>query len=86
VIGVHARVKDIMTTNMVAVRPDASYREMVAALQEYRVSGLPVVDAEGIVVGVVSETDLLAGRPLAGRPGWLPRRRHGAAAELTPVT
>jgi CBS domain-containing protein len=83
VIGVRARVKDIMTTNVVAVRPDESYREMVAALRGHRVSGLPVVDAEGIVVGVVSETDLLARRAMAGRPGWLPRRRHVAAAELT---
>jgi len=79
----HARVKDIMTTHFVAVRPDAPYREMIAALRAYRVSGLPVIDAEGIVVGVVSETDLLTRRAMAGRPGWLPRRGHVAAAELT---
>jgi CBS domain-containing protein len=79
----HARVKDVMTTNVVAVRPGAPYREMIATLRGHRVSGLPVVDAEGIVVGVVSETDLLAMRAMAGRRGWLPRRRHVAAAELT---
>jgi CBS domain-containing protein len=49
VISVHARVKDIMTANVVAVRPDASYREMARMLPRRRVSGLPVVDAEGIV-------------------------------------
>jgi CBS-domain-containing membrane protein len=67
VITVHARVKDIMTSRVVAVGPDASYREMAATLRAHRVSGLPVVDAEGIVVGVVSETDLLTKRGKAGR-------------------
>jgi CBS-domain-containing membrane protein len=55
-----------MTTHVVAVRSDASYREMVAALRAHRVSGLPVVDAEGTVVGVISETDLLTKRATAG--------------------
>jgi CBS domain-containing protein len=67
VITVHARVRDIMTTDVVAARSDASYREMVTLLREHRVSGLPVVDAEGTVVGVVSETDLLTKRAAAGR-------------------
>jgi CBS domain-containing protein len=58
----HARVRDIMTTRVVTVRPDASYREMATLLRAHRVSGLPVVDAEGIVVGVISETDLLTRR------------------------
>lgn len=61
----HARVKDIMTTRVVAVRSDASYRDMIAALRARRISGLPVVDAEGTVVGVVSETDLLTKRATA---------------------
>jgi len=80
---VHARVKDVMTTHVVTVRSDASYREMANALRAHRVSGLPVVDADGIVVGVVSETDLLTKRVIDGRPGWLPGRKHVAIAELT---
>jgi CBS-domain-containing membrane protein len=64
---VHARVKDIMTTHVVTVRADASYREMASMLRAHRVSGLPVVDAGGTVVGVVSETDLLTKRAAAGR-------------------
>jgi CBS domain-containing protein len=67
VITVHARAKDIMTTQVIAVRPDASYREMVTMLRAHRVSGLPVVDAEDLVVGVVSETDLLTKRAPARR-------------------
>jgi CBS-domain-containing membrane protein len=83
VIGVHARVKDVMTTNVAAVGPDASYQDMIAVLRTHRVSGLPVVDADGVVLGVVSETDLLARRPMTGRQGWLPRRRHMTVAELS---
>jgi CBS domain-containing protein len=83
VITVHARVKDIMTSRVVAVRSDAPYREMIAALRAHRVSGLPVVDAQGTVVGVVSETDLLAKRDTDGRPGWLPHRKHAPIGELT---
>lgn len=52
-------VKDIMTTRVVAVRPGASFKEMAATLHRYRVSGFPVVDDGGRVIGVVSETDLL---------------------------
>ena len=55
-----------MTTRVVTVRPGASYREMATILRAHRVSGLPVVDAEGIVVGVVSETDLLTRKATTG--------------------
>ena len=54
-----------MTTRVVAVRSEASYRDMIAALRARRVSGLPVVDAEGTVVGVIYETDLLTKRATA---------------------
>ena len=78
----HALVKDIMTADVAAVRLDAPYPEMTALLRARRVSGLPVVDTEGIVVGVVSETDLLT-RALERGPGRRPHRKHVTAAELT---
>jgi CBS domain-containing protein len=78
-----ARAKDVMTTHVVAVRSDASYREMANALRTNQVSGLPVVDAEGTVVGVVSQIDLLTKGSMDTRRGWLPRRKHVATAELT---
>jgi len=77
-----ALVKDIMTTDVAAVRSGASYLEMTALLRSRRVSGLPVVDTEGIVLGVVSETDLLT-RALEARPGQWPHPRHVTIAELT---
>ncbi|MGO9190824.1 MAG: CBS domain-containing protein, partial [Streptosporangiaceae bacterium] len=42
------------------VRRGATFKEMAAALRRYRVSALPVVDADGKVIGVVSEADMLA--------------------------
>ena len=63
-------VKDLMSTQIVAVRRDATFKEMAATLRQYRVSGFPVIDDEGKVIGVVSEADLLAKEALAeGQPG-----------------
>lgn len=55
----NATVKDVMTTHVVAVRLNATYKEMAAKLRELRVSAFPVIDDENKVVGVVSEADLL---------------------------
>lgn len=54
-----ATVRDVMTTSVVAVRKDASFKEMAAMLRSRRISAFPVVDDAGRVVGVVSEGDLL---------------------------
>jgi CBS-domain-containing membrane protein len=55
-----AYVRDIMTTAVVTVRPDTPSREVAAMLRQHRVSGFPVTGDGGKVVGVVTETDLLA--------------------------
>ena len=52
-------VKDVMTTQVLSVRPAASFKEMVVKMRRSRVSALPVVDGEGRVIGVVSEADML---------------------------
>jgi len=53
------RVGDVMTRDVVSVRPETPCRAVADLMIEHRVSGIPVVDYFGHVVGVVSETDLL---------------------------
>jgi CBS domain-containing protein len=48
-----------MTTSVVAVRKDASFKEMAGMLRSRRISAFPVVDDAGRVIGVVSEGDML---------------------------
>jgi len=53
------RVADVMTRDVVAVAPDTSLETVARQLSENRISGLPVVDAEGRAIGIVSVTDLV---------------------------
>ncbi|MFE1943604.1 CBS domain-containing protein [Streptomyces massasporeus] len=52
-------VSDVMTHTVVAVGRDASFKDVVKLMQEWKVSALPVLEGEGRVIGVVSEADLL---------------------------
>jgi CBS domain-containing protein len=79
-----ARVADVMTTNPVAVRANASFKEIAARLREYQVSAFPVLDNDDRVIGVVSEADLLPKEALeAGYEGHrgLSGLRHRAERE-----
>jgi CBS domain-containing protein len=69
-----ARVKDVMTTRVVAVRKDTTFKDIVALLTEHRVSAFPVVDEEEKVIGVVSEADLLSKEALVAAIGGLAGR------------
>jgi CBS domain-containing protein len=51
--------KDVMTTIVHAVRPYQTLREAAELMAEHHISGLPVVDADGKVVGMVTEADLI---------------------------
>ena len=62
----NAMVRDVMTGEVVAVRRNASFKEMAARLRQHRVSAFPVIDENRKVIGVVSEADLLAKEALAG--------------------
>jgi CBS domain-containing protein len=52
-------VEDLMTIDPVTVSADATIEEAEELLRRNRISGLPVVDVAGRLVGVVSQTDLL---------------------------
>ena len=65
---------DVMTRKIVSVRPDAAIAEAIRLMLDNRISGLPVIDAAGRLVGVLTEGDLLR-RGETGterqRPRWL---------------
>ena len=52
------RVRDVMTTEVVTARDDASYAEIAGILAGHRISAVPIVDRFDVVVGLVSWTDL----------------------------
>jgi CBS domain-containing protein len=52
-------VRDIMDTDPVTVTPDASVEDVVRALRDNELPGVPVVDGEGRCVGIVTEADLV---------------------------
>lgn len=52
-------VREIMTHRPVTTTPDATVRQAVAVMAAHRVTALPVLDAQGALVGVLSEGDLV---------------------------
>ncbi|MFI9811269.1 CBS domain-containing protein [Saccharothrix variisporea] len=86
-------IQTVMTREVVTVRPDAAFKEIVERLAAGSFSAVPVVDDDGRPIGVVSEADLLPKEEFRGgvddRPGVLagraPRRRwrqaHGVTAQ-----
>jgi CBS-domain-containing membrane protein len=82
---VSTTVRDVMSTHVVAVRMNASFKEIAAMLRGQRVSGFPVVDDDDKVIGVVSEADLLTkeawGDAVPGKSGGILRHREQAKAD-----
>ena len=86
------QVRDVMTTSVISVRRQTSYRQIAQLLHDRHLTALPVLDADGSVAGVVSEADLLRKQErherTGRRPGWqlhpATRAKAGArsAAEL----
>ena len=53
-------VKDVMTMSVIAIKEDSDINEAARVLSEGNVSGLPVVDSENSVIGVITEADILS--------------------------
>ena len=53
------RARDLMTTNLVTIPPDAPLEALARVLSERGISGAPVVDADGALLGMVTESDLI---------------------------
>jgi CBS-domain-containing membrane protein len=54
------KVKDVMTREVITIREDQTKQQAARLLSEYRISGLPVINEERMVVGVVTEYDVIA--------------------------
>ena len=72
------KVKDVMTSDVLTVRADTPFKDTVELLVENRVSGVPVVDTGGRIIGLVTEADLVS------KEAFEPRHRgpFGAVADL----
>lgn len=84
----HSTVSEVMTRDVVTVRPDTPFKEITSVLSSHGISAVPVADEHGAPMGLVSEADLLrkqAEQPeehggQAAPPGW-PHRKAKARAE-----
>jgi CBS domain-containing protein len=56
------RARDIMTCPVYTVRPDTTIEQAAALLSEHGFAGAPVVDEERVLVGIISEADLIRHR------------------------
>jgi CBS domain-containing protein len=53
------KVRDLMAPNPVSIQAESPFAQVAETLAEYDVSGLPVVDRGGSVIGVISQTDIV---------------------------
>lgn len=86
-------VEDVMTTDVITVAPNTPLKDVARLLTDHGISGLPVLDQRGEIVGVISEADLVSSlKQPRESPGRLPRllgldrRRRPATARdaMTP--
>lgn len=68
------RIEEIMTRDVVTVRPEASVQSAAKLMVDHRISGLPVIDENRSLVGIISEGDLIlrqrSSRSWSKRPWW----------------
>ena len=76
--GARVLVRHVMTTPVVTVGADASFRDIVQTLLDHHVTGAPVVDGEQRMLGIVTQADLLAKEAY----GSAPRRLLDLVADL----
>lgn len=72
------KIADVMTSTVVTATPDTSFKHLVELMIEHRISGVPIVDARGRLLGIVTEADLVD-KPAYGES---PRGMLGTVHEL----
>lgn len=64
--------KDIMTTEVITVSPEATLQEAAELMTSHNISGLPVVDGNLVLIGIISESDIIEDRALfSGLDHWI---------------
>jgi CBS domain-containing protein len=58
-------VAELMTPDAIVIDESATVDEAVRMLEENEISGLPVVDGDGLLLGVISQTDIVRARAVA---------------------
>lgn len=71
--------RDLMARNLITFRPDQTILEAISILTTNRISGGPVIDAEGRLIGMLSELDCL--RMLASDEFYQEEQEQGALVE-----
>ncbi|MEU6114246.1 CBS domain-containing protein [Streptomyces sp. NPDC047117] len=69
----HRPISDVMSRDVVAVQRNTPFKQVAALLAQHGISGVPVIDGDDKVLGVVSEADLMA-RQAAAHDEAKPRR------------
>jgi CBS domain-containing protein len=64
------KVEDVMTRDVITVSPATPIHEAARLMVEHGVSGLPVIDANGRLVGIISEGDLILRQRRRKKAGW----------------
>ena len=59
-IGLEMLVKDVMTKNVISISKYESVMQVANTLSEKNISGLPVVDKENKVIGIITQADILS--------------------------
>lgn len=78
----HNKIGSVMTDDVVRAEYGTPFKEVARMLANHRISGLPVVDEDEHVIGVISETDLMTRQALAPGPGD-PGRHFRALLTMT---
>lgn len=80
------KVRDLMSRPALAVRPGLPVREVAAFLCRHRISGAPVVDEHGNLLGVISESDIVERERGVEESGRFRRRLRRPAAQTDELT
>lgn len=74
-------VREIMSSPAITVTPETEIREVARIMREHQISGVPVVDADGRLAGVITELELIARNAPLHEPHYI-----GVLSAIIPVS